>query len=400
MVKYYLGLETPCIENARVIGTREGRLYRLLERNDEALVHDEVNPSELWHRRYAHLNYQALPFLEKMVEGIPELQSTHEGICRGCALGKNVKKPFSSSNNRSKEILDLIHSDVCGLMPVKSLGGSLYYVTFIDDYSRKTWLYLLKTKDEVFNKFQEFKAEIENLTSKKIKTLRTDNGGEYTSKEFVAFCKSTGIRRELTVPHNPQQNGVAERKNRSIEETMKALMNNQGLSMYLWGEATMATIYVQNISPCHILKDMTLEEAFSRKKPNLEHLRIFGCPVYIHIPKDKRKKLEPSGKKGIFVGYSESSKAYKIYILEQHKIEVSRDVTFNEKMAFKKSIEESMEEEEYEEPKEESTCLPESQNEEPKQLDHPMQPCEPIESVIAPKTRKQPAWLQDTLQEA
>jgi hypothetical protein len=130
-----------------------------------------------------------------MVEGIPELQSTHEGICRGCALGKNVKNPFSSSNSRSKEILDLIHSDVCGPMPVKSLGGSLYYVTFIDDYSRKTWLYLLKTKDEVFNKFQEFKEEIENFTSKKIKTLRIDNGGEYTSKEFVAFYKSIGFRR-------------------------------------------------------------------------------------------------------------------------------------------------------------------------------------------------------------
>jgi hypothetical protein len=93
------------IENARVIGTHEGRLYRLLECNDEALIHDEVNHSELWHRRYAHLNYQALPFLDKMVEGIPELQSTHEGICRGCALGKNVKKSFSSSDNRSKEIL-------------------------------------------------------------------------------------------------------------------------------------------------------------------------------------------------------------------------------------------------------------------------------------------------------
>jgi hypothetical protein len=104
------------IENARVIGTHEGILYRLLERNDEALVHDEVNLGELWHRRYAHLNYQALPFLKKMVEGIPELQSTHEGICRGCAIGKNVKKRFSSSDNRSKKILDLIHSDVCGLV--------------------------------------------------------------------------------------------------------------------------------------------------------------------------------------------------------------------------------------------------------------------------------------------
>jgi hypothetical protein len=129
--------------------------------------------------------------------------------------------------------------------------------------------------------------------------------------------------------------------------------------MYLWGEAAMTTIYVQNRSPHCILKDMTPEETFSRKKPNVKNLRIFGFPIYIHIPKDKRKKLEPSGKKGIFVGYNESSKAYRIYIPEQHKVEVSRDVTFNEKMAFKKSIEETIEEEEYEEPKDESTCLPE-----------------------------------------
>jgi hypothetical protein len=141
------------IENVRVIGTHEGNLYKLLEQNDEDLVHDEVNPNELWHRRYAHINYQELPFLKKMAKGIPELQSTHEGICKGCALGKNIKKPFPSNNNRYKEILDLMHSDVCGPIPVKYLGGSLYYVIFIDDYSRKTWLYLLKTKDEVFSNF-------------------------------------------------------------------------------------------------------------------------------------------------------------------------------------------------------------------------------------------------------
>jgi hypothetical protein len=118
--------------------------------------------------------------------------------------------------------------------------------------------------------------------------------------------------------------------------------------MFLWGEATMTSIYVQNRSPHRILKNMTLEEAFSSKKPNVENLKIFGCLVYSHIPKDKRNKLEPSGKKGIFVGYSDSSKAYRIYIPEQHKIKVSRDVTFNERMAFMKSIEENIEEEEIE----------------------------------------------------
>jgi len=117
---------------------------------------------------------------------------------------KNIKKPFSGSENRSKVILDLIHSNVCGPMLVKSLEGSFYYVMFIDDFSRKTWLYPLKTKDEVFKKFQEFIAKVDNLTYKKIKTIRYDNGGEYTSKEFIAFCKEVGIRRELIVPHNPQ----------------------------------------------------------------------------------------------------------------------------------------------------------------------------------------------------
>jgi hypothetical protein len=194
-----------------------------------------------------------------MVVGIPELQFVHEGICRECALGKNVKNPFPSSDNRYNEILDLINSDVCGPMPIKYLGGPLYYVTFIHDYSKNTWLNVLKTKDEVFNKFQEFKAEIENLTNKKIKTLRKNNGGEYTSKEFVSICKSTRIGMELIVPHNPQQIGVVERKNRSIKETIKSLMNNQSLSMYLWGEATMSAIYVYNRSPHRILKDTTLE---------------------------------------------------------------------------------------------------------------------------------------------
>jgi hypothetical protein len=281
--------------------------------------------------------------------------------------------------------------------PPSQLSNTLYYVIFIDDYSRKTWLYLLKTKYEVFSKLKEFKAEIENLTNKNINNLRTDNGGEYTSKEFVTFCKSAGIRREIIVPHNPQQNGVAERKNRSIKETVKELLNDQGLSMFLWGEVAITAIYVKNRSPRRILKDMTPEESFSGKKPNVENLRIFGCPVYSHIPKDKRNKLEPSGNKGIFVGYIDSSKAYRIYIPEQHKIEVNRDVTFNENMAFNKSIEETMEEEENEEPIEEST---ENQNDQKEQPNHPMQPCETIDSDIIPKTKKQPAWLEATFQDA
>jgi hypothetical protein len=154
---------------------------------------------------------------------------------------------------------------------------------------------------------------------------------------------------------------------------------------------------VQSRSPHRILKDMTPEEAFSGKKPNVENLRIFGCQVYSHIPKDKRNKLEPSGKKGIFVGYSDSSKAYRIYILDQHKIEVSRDVTFNERMALRKSIEETIEEEEIEELNEENT---KGENNEKDQPNHPMEICENADPDNIPKNKKRLAWLEATLQDA
>jgi len=138
-----------------------------------------------------------------MVNGIPELKEEHEGTCKGCSQGKNVKKPFTKNDTRSREVLDLIHSDVYGPIAMKSLGGNQYYVTFIDDFSRKTWLYLLKNKDKVYEKFQEFKNEVENLIERKIKTLRFDNGGEYTSKELIAFYKEAGIKKELIFPYNP-----------------------------------------------------------------------------------------------------------------------------------------------------------------------------------------------------
>jgi hypothetical protein len=164
--------------------------------------------------------------------------------------------------------------------------------------------------------------------------------------------------------------------------------------MFLWGEAGMTTIYVQNIIPHRLLKDMTPEEAFSGKKPNVENRRIFGCPVYSYIPKNKRNKLETSGKKGIFVGYNDSSKYYRIYIPEQHKIEVNRDVTFNENMAFNKSIEETIEEEDIEELNEGST---ENESDEKELPDHPMEPCENNDSYVLPKTKKIPTWLEERL---
>jgi transposase InsO family protein len=119
-------------------------------------------------------------------------------------------------------------------MPSTSINGYVYYVLFIDDYSRKTWVYFLKSKDKVFGKFKEFKSLIENISKRNIKILRSDNGVEYTSKEFIKFCKDSGIKRELTTPYNPQQNGVVERKNKTIREVVNTMIHDQDLPMHLW----------------------------------------------------------------------------------------------------------------------------------------------------------------------
>jgi transposase InsO family protein len=254
--------------------------------------------------------------------------------------GRFYRFRFGSCNygdSKEEGVLELIHSDVCGPMPSSSISGYVYYVSFIDDYSHKTWVYFLKSKNEVFSKFKEFKALIENLFERKIKILKSDNGGEYTSKEFVNFCKDVGIKRELTTPYNPQKNGVAEQKNRTIMEAMKTMIHDQDLPICLWAEAAMAVVYVQNRLSHSALGLKTPEEMFTRKKPEVSHLKIFGCPVVIHIPKEKRNKLEPSGKKGIFVGYCEVSKAFRIYISGHRHIEISRDVTFDEDAVLKKS---------------------------------------------------------------
>jgi hypothetical protein len=138
----------------------------------------------------AHLHHGALRILREIVTGVPEFSTEHQEVCKGCDLGKYTKTAF--------------HSDVCGPMSSTSLSGFEYYVIFIDEFSEKSWIFFMKTKGQVFKRFQEFKALVENQTGKKIKVLRSNNRGEYNSNEFNDFCAREGIKRELIVPYNPQ----------------------------------------------------------------------------------------------------------------------------------------------------------------------------------------------------
>lgn len=177
------------MRDALTLGSRIEELYRVNGRPMRAMVHDSNHQSELWHRRFARLHYEALPKVRRMVFGIPEVQTNHDGVCPRCVSGKKLRGPFPSSKSRTTDILQLIHSDICGPMPIKSLGGYLYYIIFVDDFSQRTWIFYLKHKDEAFDVFKDFKVLIENQTGKRIEVFRSDNGGKYTSNEFVDFCK-------------------------------------------------------------------------------------------------------------------------------------------------------------------------------------------------------------------
>jgi hypothetical protein len=254
-------------------------------------------------------------------------------------------------------ILERIHTDVCGPFLVASTIKHRYYVIFVDDFSRKCWIFIMQKNDQTFSKFYEFKALVEKELGKKVKSLRRDNGGEYISNEFKDFCSREGIRRELIVPHNPQQNGVMERKNRMIVGATRVMLHDEGLPMNLWEEACNTAVYVQNCCPHRILGMSTPEEAFTGKKHDVSHFKIFGSSVYVHVTKDSRKKLEPTTEVGIFVGYTETPHNYRVYLSKSKMSVMRRDIKFDEVKAMRLSLEREIDlhaEEELLVPKDES----------------------------------------------
>lgn len=187
--------------------------------------------------------------------------------------------------------MELIHFDICGPIKPFSNGGKRYLITFIDDYSRKTWVYFLQAKSKAFGIFKSFKARVEKESGKTIKSLRTDRGGEYCSKEFENFCAGQGICKELTTAYTPQQNGVSERKNRTILNMVRCLLARGGIPKTFWPEAVLWSVHLLNRSPTFAVQNMTPEEVWSGKKPSVDYFKTFGCIAYAHIPNEKRKKL-------------------------------------------------------------------------------------------------------------
>ncbi|KAI3472951.1 hypothetical protein Pfo_029197 [Paulownia fortunei] len=278
----------------------------------------DFEATRLWHMRLGHADEKSLQTLAK--QGLLKCAKVCKlDFCEHCVLGKQKRVKFGTAIHNIKSILDYVHSNVWAPSKTLSLGGKHYFVTFIDDFSRRVWVYTMKTKDEVFGIFLRWKTQIENQTRRKIKVLRTDNGGEYTSDPFQDVCHKYGIVQHFTVRRTPQQNGVAELMNRTLVEKAEAVTYAQHLI---------------NRLPSSAIGDKTPLEVWSEKPvADYDSLYIFGSLGYYHV---KESKLEPRAKKALFMGITSGIKGYRLWCLESKKVLFSRDVTFDELAMLKK----------------------------------------------------------------
>ena len=335
-------------------GTRDkvnSRLY-LIEMTSEPMsktanygLHASHDDSlKVWHERLGHVNHRCIIDMARLnvVHGLTVRKSEASmSICHGCALGKHHRQPFpTNGRNRATRLGGLIHSDVCGPMQNKSQGGARYFVTFKDDFTGHGVIHFLRSKAEVFSRFKEYAAKIKSETGREIDILRTDNGGEYTSVEFESWLRANGITHQTSSARTPEQNGVAERYNRTIIESARSMILSSNLGQELWAEATACAVYLQNRVLTSSVEKRTPFEARFGRKPDLSHLRVFGCDAYAHVDKELRMKFDPKGIKCALVGYCENKKAYRLWDREARIIRISRDVIFQENVTTSDDIDE------------------------------------------------------------
>ena len=299
-----------------------------------ALMTSVKETAQLWHSRYAHLGYSSMVKLPSMVSGISTTAEEFQAAaskepCEACLKGKQSRLPFQQSETKTQQPLELVHMDLCGPIHVPTYDSRRYVATFLDDYTKLSAVRLLKDKTELPATITEVFNQLETQSGLKIKMVRTDNGREYVNNAITAYFKGKGIEHQTTVPYSPQQNGKAERLNRTIMEKVRAMLADSGLPKHLWGEAAATANYLRNRSPT-ANQDKTPWELFCKKIPDVSNLRTFGVKAYVHVSKEKRRKLDFKSLNGIMVGYAPYSKGYRI-LLSNGQVIISRDVVFDEK---------------------------------------------------------------------
>ncbi|GJR65782.1 putative ribonuclease H-like domain-containing protein [Tanacetum coccineum] len=288
--------------------------------------------SKLWHRRLGHLNFKTMNKLVKgnLVRGLPSKLFENDQTCVACQKGKQHRASCKSKTENSISLpLHLLHMDLFGPTFVKSLMKKMYCLVVTDDYSRFTWVFFLATKDETSGILKSFITGIENLVDHKVKVIRCDNGTEFKNREMNQFCEMKGILRQFSVARTPQQNGVAERRNRTLIEAARTMLADSKLPTTFWAEAVNTACYVQNRVLVVKPHNKTPYELFHGRTPTLSFMRPFGCPVTILNTIDHLGKFDGKADEGFFVGYSLNSKAFRVFNSRTRIVEENLHIRFS-----------------------------------------------------------------------
>ncbi|GKA86220.1 retrovirus-related pol polyprotein from transposon TNT 1-94 [Tanacetum coccineum] len=289
------------------------------------------------HRRLSHLNFGSINHLARhgLVRGLPKLKFEKDHLCSACALGKSSKKPHKpKSEDTNQEKLYLLHMDLCGPMRVASVSGKKYILVIVDDYSRFTWVKCLRSKDEAPVFIINFLKMIQVRLKETVRRIRTDNGTEFVNQTLREYYEKVGISHETSVARSPQQNGVVERRNRTLIEAARTMLIYAKAPLFLWAEAVATACYTQNRSMIRRRHGKTPYELLHDKPPDLSYLHVFGALCYPTNDSENLGKLQPKADIGIFIGYAPTKKAFRIYNRRTRRIIETIHVDFDELTAM------------------------------------------------------------------
>lgn len=285
-----------------------------------------------WHQRFGHIGFSTLKevFGKGVVRGFDvDAASVPSPTCKVCIQAKMLRKPFpKEAQTKPEKPGDLTHSDVWGPARIESLGKSNYYISFTDGATHHATIKFMKRKSDVPDRVKEYVTLFETQFGSTPKQFRVDNAKEYVEGDLKKWLDTKGITIEATAPHSPSQNGVSERANRTWIELARAMLIESGLPTYLWAEAVQHSVYLRNLVTIRSTK--TPEEALTNTRPDVSHLRPFGCDVWIRREENGLSKLEPRAAKHVFVGFEDGPKAVRYFKRETRQVLVSRNFRFNE----------------------------------------------------------------------
>ncbi|KAJ9539187.1 hypothetical protein OSB04_031920 [Centaurea solstitialis] len=298
----------------------------------------------LWHKRLSHLNFKTLNQLciNNLVVGLPDFRYTKVSLCSACEKGKQTRASFKSKQISSiSSPLQLLHMDLFGPVNVQSIAGKKYTLVIVDEYSKYTWVFFLRSKSDAPEEIILFVRKMERLNNLTVRSIRSDHGTEFKNSTLETFFDQKGISQNFSSVRTPQQNGVAERRNRTLIEAARSMLSEANLTTQFWAEAVNTACYTQNRSLIVKHFRRTPYELFRNRKPSIEHLHIFGCVCYILNNKDNLGKFDSSPSvrfgsvclaitDGIFLGYSSISKTYRVFNKRRQTIEETIHVKFDE----------------------------------------------------------------------